>query len=368
MILVTGGTGFVGQEVVLALLKLGYKVRLLVRDPHRARRFANNPQIELVQGDVLRPETLPAALRDVQAVIHLVGIIVETRQVTYQQAHFEATRNLLLAARAAGVSRWIQMSAAGTRPYASSQYHLTKWRAEELVRQSGLDWTILRPSLIYGYDERDRLLNMIRRVLSNPVDLLLLNSFPLLDGGRPLVQPISVREVAHCFAHGLSKEPSVGRTFELVGPVPLSWREMVFKIATALGKKAIYEEIPLLLILRKWLWLTLVLIPPIVVIGFLIDRVTWLGAEFAAACWVIPVVLAMRWRETIIFNVPSEPLQIIVSGLDTWAPQGFRFGEPLKMAAEDNIGDPLPAAQVFDYQPESFDDGVAKLLGHKTVV
>jgi NADH dehydrogenase len=368
MILVTGGTGFVGQEVVLALLKLGYKVRLLVRNPLRAGRFANNPQIELVQGDVLRPETLPAAMRDVQAVIHLVGIIVETRHVTYEQAHYEATRNLLSAAQEVGVTRWMQMSAAGTRPYASSQYHLTKWRAEELVRQSGLDWTILRPSLIYGHDSHDRLLNMIRRVLSKPVSELTLNSFPLLDGGRPLVQPVSVREVAHCFAHGLAKEASVGRTFELVGPVPLSWREMVFKIATALGKKAIYEEIPILLILRKWLWLVLVLIPLFVVIGFFMGSVSLLGAEIVAAFWGLLAVVAARWRETIVFNVPSAPIQLVVSGLDTIAPQGFRFGEPLKMAAEDNIGDPLPAAQVFEYQPESFDEGLARLLDHKTIV
>jgi len=368
MILVTGGTGFVGQEVVQGLLKLGYKVRLLVRDPQRARQFAGNPQIELVRGDVLRPETLPSALRDVQAVIHLVGIIVETRHVSYEQAHFEATRNLLAAAQNAGVTRWLQMSAVGTRAHACSQYHLTKWRAEELVRHSGLDWTILRPSLIYGYDEHDRLLNMIRMVLTKPVSRLTLNSFPLLDGGRPLVQPVSVREVAHCFAYGVSKEESIGRTFDLVGPVPLSWREMVFKIAAKLSIKTVYEEIPILLILRKWLWIVLVLIPLFILIGSVMGRLTLLHAEVAAAIWVVLAVVAVRWRETIVFNIPSQPIQMLVSGLDAFAPQGLRFSEPLKMAAEDNTGDPLPAAEVFEYQPESFDEGLARLFDHKTIV
>src|ERR1019366_4976850 len=117
-------------------------------------RFADHPQVEVIQGDALRPDTLPAAMVSAQAVIHLIGIIAETSQVTYEQAHTEATRNLLAAARRSGVTRWIQMSAIGTRPFARSRYHLTKWQAEQLVRQSGLDWTIFRPSLIYGHDER----------------------------------------------------------------------------------------------------------------------------------------------------------------------------------------------------------------------
>src|SRR5271154_4506774 len=160
MILVTGGTGFVGHEVVGELLALGYRVRLLARHPERADSFAHHPRVELVQGDALRPDTLPAAMAG-------------------EQAHTEATRNVLAAAKQAGVTRWVQMSAIGTRPFARSRYHLTKWEAEELVRQSGLDWTIFRPSLIYGHDERDRLLNLLRRALSWPLDFLQLYSFPL---------------------------------------------------------------------------------------------------------------------------------------------------------------------------------------------
>ena len=116
MILVTGGTGFVGREVIRELLALGYKVRLLVRNPQRAHFFANDSRVEIVQGDVLQPETLSAAMANVQSVIHLIGILVETPRVTYEQAHGEATRNLLASARQAGVTRWLQMSAAGTRP------------------------------------------------------------------------------------------------------------------------------------------------------------------------------------------------------------------------------------------------------------
>ena len=198
MILVTGGSGFVGQEVVQELLRFGLRVRVLVRDPEKAAGLPFAQKVEFARGDVLKPETLPSALAGVKVVIHLVGFIVETAHVTYEQGHFEATRHLLAAAQQAGVTRWIQMSAAGTRPHARSRYHQTKWRAEELVRQSDLDWTIFRPSLIYGYDERDRLLNLLKRALIFPADFVQLWSLPLIDGGRPLIQPVSVREVARC--------------------------------------------------------------------------------------------------------------------------------------------------------------------------
>jgi len=363
MILVTGGTGFVGREVVKELLALGYKVRVMVRDPRRMGCFTNNSQIELAQGDALQPETLPAVMAGVQAVIHLIGILVETPRVSYEEAHGEATRNLLAAARQAGVTRWLQMSAAGTRPHASSRYHLTKWQAEEQVRQSGLDWTIFRPSLIYGYDERDRLLNLLRKALSWPVNFMLLHSFPLLDGGRSLVQPVSVREVARCFAHGLAKQGSIGQTYDVVGPVPLSWREMVGKIATVLGQRAIYEEVPLLLILRKLLWITTVLLPCVIIAGLAMEKLSLVGAEIGVGLWVVLAVMAHRWRELILFNVPGEPFRMLSEGLDAIAPQGLRCSDLLKMAAEDNTGDPRPAAEMFEYEPESFEQGLAQVFG-----
>ena len=362
MILVTGGTGFVGQEVVAKLLDLGHRVRLLVRHPQRAGRFARDPRIELYQGDALQPETLTAAMTGVQAVIHLIGIIAETSKVTYEQAHTEATRNLLAAARKADVTRWIQMSAIGTRIHASSRYHQTKWQAEELVRQSGLDWTILRPSLIYGYDENDRLLNLIRLALSWPLDLLQLYSFPLLDGGAALIQPVSVREVAHCFAHAPANEEAIGQTLDLVGPVAFSWLEMVLKIVAALGKKGLYEEVPVLLLLRVLLWLATILLPFLLIAGAATDEITLPPAELGAGLWVILVVLAFRWRTTLLFGIPGAPLVLLGEALNTFAPRALRFSEMLKMAREDNTGDPRPAARTFAYKPESFEQGLARIL------
>jgi NADH dehydrogenase len=363
MILVTGGTGFVGHEVVGELLALGHRVRLLVRHPERGNFFARHPRVELVRGDALRPETLPAAMARVEAVIHLIGIIAETSRVTYEQAHIEATRNLLAAARQAGVTRWVQMSAIGTRPFARSRYHLTKWQAEELVRQSGLDWTIFRPSLIYGHDERDRLLNLLRRALSWPLDFLQLYSFPLLDGGEPLIQPVSVREVARCFALAPAKEAAIGQTYDLVGPVAFSWREMVFKIMTTLGKTGIYEEIPLLLILRKLLWLATLLLPFLIIAGLALNKLSLTAAEIGAALWVVFLFTARQWRQVILYCVPGEPIILAAEAVNAFAPRELQAGEVLKMAGEDNTGDPCPAAETFAYVPETFEQGLAKCYG-----
>jgi NADH dehydrogenase len=357
MILVTGGTGFIGQEVVRELLALGQPVRLLVRHPERAASFAAHPHVEIIRGDALQPATLPAAMVGVQTVIHLIGIITETSRVTYEQAHIEATRNVLAAATHAGVTRWIQMSAIGTRPFARSRYHLTKWQAEELVRHSGLDWTIFRPSLVYGYDERDRLLNLLRLTLSLPLDL-----FPLLNGGEPLIQPVSVREVARCFALAPAKESAVGQTIDLVGPVAFSWREMVFKIIHALGQKSLYEEIPLLLLLRALLVLTAILIPCLIVAGLATATLPPATAEIGAGLWVAFVLIAMRWRSVIVFYVPGEPLILAAESLNAIAPRELQASEVLKMAVEDNIGDPGPATTIFAYVPETFEQGLANIL------
>jgi uncharacterized protein YbjT (DUF2867 family) len=363
MILVTGGTGFVGREVVAKLLALGYTVRLLVRHPERGHTFSHHPRVESIRGNALQPETLPAAMIGVQAVINLIGIIAETSHVTYEQAHTEATRNLLAAARQAGVTRWIQMSAIGTRPYARSRYHLTKWRAEELVHKSGLDWTILRPSLIYGHDERDRLLNLLRLTLSWPLDVLSFYSFPLLDGGAPRIQPVSVREVAHCFACAPAKEAAIGQTYDLVGPVAFTWREMVLKIMTALGKRGLYEEIPILLKLRGLLWLSLFLLPALLIAGLVSNALDLITAEIGAGVWVGLLLLAMRWRRVIIFCIPGEPLILASEVLNHFAPRALRPSEMLKMAVEDNVGDPRPAEETFAYVPETFEQGLANIYG-----
>ncbi|MCE0497133.1 MAG: complex I NDUFA9 subunit family protein [Methylacidiphilales bacterium] len=355
MILVTGGTGFVGREVVRELLALGYTVRLLARDPKKAVRLGRWPSVEIVAGDALKPDTLPAAVAGVDAVIHLIGIIAETARVSFEQAHVEATHNVLAAAKQAGVTRWIQMSAAGTRPHAVSRYHITKWEAEELVRRSGLDWTIFRPSLIYGYDERDRFLNLLRLAVAGP-------ALPLLDDGLARVQPVSVRDVARSFALAVASNASLGRVFDLVGPEPLSWREMILKVARARGRDVIYEDFPILPFLRAFLWLAIAFLPVAVIVGLWLGRLSLPGAEIVVLAEVGLILVVNRWRQLIVFNVPAGQVLLLALGWDAIMPRAFRFGEQLKMAVEDNVGDPRPAAETLGYAPESFESGLNRLF------
>ena len=298
----------------------------------------------------------------VEVVIHLVGFITETSRITYEKGHIEATRHVLIAAKQAGVTRWIQMSAAGTRPHARSRYHRTKWQAEELVRASGLDWTIFRPSLVYGHDERDRLLNLLKLALSFPADFVQLDSLPLIDGGRPLVQPVHVQEVARCFAAAPFKEAAIGRTFDLVGPVAFTWREMVFKILGVIGRKGTYEEIPLLLFLRTLLWTLTLALPIVLVAAFAFDRLDIGTACLGLGIFALLALLAARWRSTLIFSIPGELLIQASEPLNGFAPRALCPSEVLKMSVEDNTGDPLPAMEVFAYTPEPFEQGLARIF------
>ena len=133
MIVVTGGTGFVGQEICRALRAEGLPVRALARTPP-----SKLPEgVEFFAADVTQPDSLRRAFHQAQAVIHTVGIIHESRNQTFARVHLEGTAHVVAAARAAAVPRMVYLSALGTRPHAFSQYHHTKWGAEEIVRNSG---------------------------------------------------------------------------------------------------------------------------------------------------------------------------------------------------------------------------------------
>jgi len=209
MILITGGTGFVGASVVKKGLEKGLRIKCLVRNPNRAESILTE-NTELVQGDILNSKSLEQAMAGVNTVIHLVGIIVETKGASFEAVHYHGTVNVVEAAKKAGVKRYLHMSALGTRAEAKSKYHKTKWQAEEYVRSSNLSWTIFRPSIIFG--QKDEFLNMlIQMVKLSPV-------IPIIGRGKGMLQPIWVEDVAECFIRALDKESTIGKVFELGGP------------------------------------------------------------------------------------------------------------------------------------------------------
>lgn len=225
-IFVTGGTGFVGGHVRRALLERGHSLRLLV---HR-RSEGIEAGIEQVEGDVTRPDTFAGAVAGCDATVNLAGIIREFpgRGITFEKLHVDATRNVVGAARATGIRRHLQMSALATRPDATAAYHRTKWQAEEVVRQSGLDWTIFRPCLIFGPKGAfvDMLAGFVRRFPAVPV----------VGDGTYRLQPVSVDDVARCFALALDMPETVGQTYELCGPDRLTYNEVLDTIGRVLGK------------------------------------------------------------------------------------------------------------------------------------
>jgi NADH dehydrogenase len=231
-IFVTGGTGFVGKAVVRALQAHGFVVRCLVR-PGSEQDLRGFEAIERVPGDVLSPNGLAAGIEGCAAVIHLVGIIREhpAAGVTFDRLHFVATRNILEATKAAGVRRYVQMSALGTRPDARSRYHKTKWEAEEAVRGSGLRWTIFRPSVIYG--PGDGFVTLLARLVRR------LPVVPVIGDGQYKLQPVPVEQMAEAFALALEREDTVGQTYEVGGPRAYAFIEILDLIGAVIGKRKV---------------------------------------------------------------------------------------------------------------------------------
>lgn len=230
-IFIAGGTGFVGGHLRRELLGRGHELRLLT---HR-RTPDSEAGVEQIEGDVTRPESLERGAEGCDAVINLVGIIREFpgRGITFEKMHVQATANMLAVAHGNGIRRYLQMSALGSRSDAVSLYHKTKFRAEELVRASALDWTILRPSMIFG--PKDAFVNMLAR------QMRLAPFVPVIGDGSYRLQPIHADDVARCFALALEQPGTVGHQYELCGNERLSYNELLDAVAAALDRPAPFK-------------------------------------------------------------------------------------------------------------------------------
>jgi NADH dehydrogenase len=229
-VFVTGGTGFVGRAVIQALRAEGYAVRCLVRRGSE-RDLRGFGAIERVEGDVMARQSLDEGMSGCDAVVHLVGIIRERHAIgsTFERVHIQGTQNVVDAAAASGVRRYLHMSALGTRSGARARYHRTKWAAEEAVRSSPLPWTILRPSIIYG--RGDELVTMLSGMIQR------LPVVPVIGSGRQQLQPVPVEQVARGFARALALETTVKHSYDVGGPDAVSMVELLDAIAKAMGRR-----------------------------------------------------------------------------------------------------------------------------------
>ncbi|MEC9493319.1 complex I NDUFA9 subunit family protein [Flexistipes sp.] len=235
-VFLTGATGFVGSEVQKRLLEKNYRIKVLVRDKDRLKE--NSADIVPVEGDVLNPESFRKEMEDVDTVIHLVGIIREfpSQGITFEKLHFEATKNVVDTAVSNGIKRFIHMSANGARENAVTDYHKTKYKAEEYVRNSGLTYTIFRPSLIYG--PGDSFVNMLADMIKK------LPVFSYFGKGDYKMQPVSVYEVAEIFAESIPISTMYGKTYSVCGDKVYTYRELLNVIMDVIGKKRLLISVP----------------------------------------------------------------------------------------------------------------------------
>jgi uncharacterized protein YbjT (DUF2867 family) len=235
-ILVTGGTGFVGPKIVHALRAADESVRCLVRDPARARQL-ENWGCELVRGDVTDPESLRSAAAGCRRVVHLVAII-QGKPEQFEQVMTQGTKNVVAAAKEAGVRRFVLMSALGVNEQTKElvPYYRSKWEMEQTVKDSGLEHVIFRPSFVFGRDG-GVLPIFIRQVRWSPV-------IPVLGPGTQQIQPNWVEDVAAYFASGVHLPEAANRTFELGGPDVVDWNELFARIKRVLGKRRPTMHVP----------------------------------------------------------------------------------------------------------------------------
>lgn len=233
-ILVTGAAGFLGNNVVRRLAEQGKPVRAMVRNVDKAqKRLADvKDKIEIVQGDVADREGLKTLMRDVSTVIHLVAIALEKGGQTYEAVNYQGTVNVVDAAQAAGVPRFIYMSQNGADPNHFSRFLRSKGRAQEYVASSGLQWTALRPSVIFG--TQDEFFNSIARMVRlTPL------VFPNIGGGTAQFQPVSVHDVAEATVRCVDNDDTIGKAFPLGGPEVLTLKEIEQRILKAMGTNRI---------------------------------------------------------------------------------------------------------------------------------
>ena len=238
-ILVTGATGFVGPHVVHALRARELPVRALVRDPARASRLAAWG-VELVQGDITDLTSLRAATAGVDSVVHLVAIIKGSR-ADFERVMAQGTRDLVAAAREAGVQRFVLASALGLneRSKDAVPYFAAKWEMERAVKESGLEHVIFRPSFIFGKDG-GVLPTFVRLARFAPVT-------QIVGPGTRRLQPIWVEDVAEYYSRSLDLPAAANRTFEIGGPDAMTWNEFWERLKRAVGAHRPSVHVPVAL-------------------------------------------------------------------------------------------------------------------------
>jgi NADH dehydrogenase len=244
-VLLIGGTGYVGDAMRHRLREAGRTVTLLVRPSSSVERFEREG-FATAQGDVTDPTSLVRAMQRVQpeVVINLVAVIKESGNATFERMNYRGTVNVVDAMREVGINRIIQMSAIGADNIPDYPYHYTKWKAENYVKDSGLTWTIFRPSIIFGPGEQVQFVSQLADIVKMKVAPVI----PVVGDGRSRFQPIHLDDVAAAFERAV-RDPgtTAGQTYEIAGPEVLTYEEILDEAARVLGKQKPKIHVPVAL-------------------------------------------------------------------------------------------------------------------------
>lgn len=242
LVTVFGGSGFVGRHVVRALAREGWRVRVAVRRPDLAghvQPMGAVGQIFPVQANLRYPDSVRAAVQGAEAVVNLVGVLAKSGAQTFDAVHVTGAQVVAEAAKAAGVSRLVHVSAIGASPRSKSTYGRSKAAGERAALKAFPGAVILQPSLIFGPE--DGLFNRFASLAAMSPFL------PLIGGGRTRFQPVYVGDVAQAVAKACAGEAEAGATYELGGPDIVSFREILDKVQEWSGRKRMYLPVPYML-------------------------------------------------------------------------------------------------------------------------
>jgi len=244
MILVAGGTGFIGSAIVRELARRGERVAVLSHRPERARDRFPDLQIEVRAGDARDAASLRAAVDGIATVISCMqfpNFPVENPRKghTFLEVDARGNERLVAAAQAGGVRAYVYLSGAGAAPDAPYHWYRAKWQAEAAIRASGLRFTILRPAWVYGPEDRalNRFVALARRL---PV-------VPVIGTGRQRLQPVFVEDVARVVGDSLANPAAANATFEIGGPEVLTMDEVLRTLLAVLGKRRPLVHVPVFL-------------------------------------------------------------------------------------------------------------------------
>jgi NADH dehydrogenase len=224
---VVGGSGFIGRHVVHQLDSSGYKVRVLTRRRESAKHLILLPNVEVMECDLMNDGALNDALKDCDAVINLVGILHQSRRTTFERIHGELPRRLALECKNLGIKRFIQVSALHASSAAPSIYLRSKALAETALKTSQLDWTIFRPSVVFGAG--DNFLNLFAKMAK---------LMPIIPLAVPTArfQPVWVEDLAKVVAASVDNLHTYHQTYDICGPRIYTMKQLVEFAAKSVGE------------------------------------------------------------------------------------------------------------------------------------